>query len=125
MRKILRGTAKFLMVFYVITIVCAVAWDGFVDEKLYDATDVVAPGYLNPGGWVDNWDGNHPITVVPQIIPDDNMNDPDSIKEGWTIGRLWELWFCFFATSVLISAALAWVPWPRIGLLTAKRTFAE
>jgi hypothetical protein len=124
MRKTLRGIAKFIMAFYVMTIVCTIAWEVFVDEKLYNSTDGVV-GYWTPGDWVDNWDGQHPIAVVPQIIPDDNMNDPDTIKEGWTAGRLLELWFCFFGSSVAISAILAWLPWPRIGLLGAKRSSAD
>jgi hypothetical protein len=48
------------------------------------------------------------------------MNDPDSIKEGWTIGRLLELWFFFFATSVVVSMTLARMPWPRIGYRPRK-----
>jgi hypothetical protein len=111
------------MAFYVMTIVCTVAWDAFVDEKLYNSTDDVPFTYLIPGHWVG--DNNWPIKVVPQIVPDDNMNGPDTIKEGWTVGWLWALWFLFFATSVIISSALARVPWPRIELLGAKRNSAQ
>jgi len=123
MRKILRGVAKFIMAFYVMTIVTTIAWDAFVDEKLYNSTDDVPFTYLMPGNWVggNNW----PIKVIPHVVLDENMNNPDTIKEGWTLTRLWHLWFLFFATSVIISAALASVPWPRIGLLRAKRNSAE
>jgi hypothetical protein len=123
MRKILGGTAKFFTAFFMMTIVCMIGWEKFVDEKLYNSTDGNPFDYLAPGMWVG--DNNWPIAVVPQIVPDDNMNDADTIKEGWTTTRLLYLWFCFFGSSVAISAILAWLPWPRIGLLGAKRSSAE
>lgn len=123
MREILRGTAKFVMAFYVMTIICTIAWDFLVDENLYNSTDDVPFSYLYPGHWVG--DNNWPVAVVPQIILDGNMNDPDTIKEGWTETRLWYLWCFSFVTTVIISAALAWVPWPRIGLLGAKHSRAD
>jgi hypothetical protein len=116
MRRIVQAVLKFAMAFFVMTIVCSIAWEKFVDEKLYDATDGVPFGYLTPGFWIG---GDWPVRVVPQIVPG-NMNDPDSIKEGWTIGRLLELWFFFFATSVVVSMTLARMPWPRIGYRPRK-----
>jgi hypothetical protein len=41
------------------------------------------------------------------------MSGPDTLKTGWTVARLWYLWFSFVGVSVAISAALAsprWVP---------------
>jgi len=113
MRKTIRFAAKFIMAFFVMTIVCAIAWEIFVDETLYDATDGVPVGYFTPGMWIG---GNWPVVVVPKIVPR-QISDPDSIKEGWTVGWLLALWFCYFATSVIVSAVVAWLPWPRIGLL--------
>jgi hypothetical protein len=49
MLKVLRGAAKFLMAFYVMTIICTFAWDGLVDENLYNSTDDVTFHYLVPG----------------------------------------------------------------------------
>jgi hypothetical protein len=39
------------------------------------------------------------------------MSAGDSIKEGWTVPRLWLLWFAFLGTSMIVSGALARLPW--------------
>ncbi len=124
MRKPPQFAAKFILAFYVMTIVCVLAWEFLVAGKLYNCTDPAFFGYLEPGDWVHAWD-DHPIKVVSHVVPDGNMNHPDTIKEGWTVIRLWYLWFAFFGTSVAISAVLARLPWRLIGLLGAKRSAAE
>jgi hypothetical protein len=112
-RKTLRGAAKFIMAFFMMTVICTVTWEVFVDGKVYNCTDAVFVDYLKPGDWVHEWD-DHPIKVVPQVVRDENMSDPDTIEEGWTVTRLWYLWYLFFTTSVVISTVLAFTPWiPR------------
>jgi hypothetical protein len=38
------------------------------------------------------------------------MSEPDTIKTGWTIGRLWLLWCSFAAGSVAVSVLLGRLP---------------
>ena len=110
MRKIFKGGAKFALVFILITIVCSNAWDTFVDNKLYHCSDDGPWDYFDPGDWVHTHDGI-PIQVVSQIVSPGDMSGPDMLKEGWTENRLWYLWFAFLGVSVIVSAALACVPW--------------
>jgi hypothetical protein len=113
MRKTLRCAAKFIIAFFVMTIVCTIAWEGFVDNHLYNCTDGGFFDYLSSGDWVHKWEG-HPIKVVPNVVLDRDMSNPDTIQESWTVTRLWYLWYSFFTTSVVISAVLVFVPWiPR------------
>lgn len=117
MRWTVKSIAKFLIVLVSMTIVCTIAWQ-FVGERFYDCTDDDILGYLRPGGWVHVWD-NHPIVAVHQIVHNRSMSEPDTIKEGWSVTRLWGLWFSFFAVSFFISLLLARVPWiprRRIGI---------
>ena len=109
MRKILKGATKFIITFFVMTIVCTIAWELFVDNHLYNCTDGGFLDYLSPGDWIHDWEG-HPIKVVPKVVLDRDMNNPDTIQDGWTIGRLWYLWDAFFGTSVVISAVVALTP---------------
>jgi hypothetical protein len=124
MLKPLKGVVKFSMAFFVMTIVCTISWEVFVNGRLYNCTDQAFFDYLKPGDWVHAW-GDHPIAVVAHVTRDGDMNHPDTIKEGWTVTRIWYLWFVFLGTSLAISAILARLPWPRLGLLSAKRSAAE
>jgi len=111
--KILKAAAKFIIAFFVMTIVCTIAWDALINGKLYNCTEAIGFDYLHPGDWVHNWD-DHKIETVAHVFPDGDMNHPDTIEQGWTITRLWYLWYTFFTTSVVISAVLAFIPWvPR------------
>jgi len=113
MLAVLKGAAKFSFAFFVMTVVCTIAWEAFVDNHVYNCTDGGFLDYLSPGDWVHEWEG-HPVKVVPKVTLDRDMSNPDTIQEGWTVTRLWYLWYSFFATSVVISAVLASVPWiPR------------
>jgi hypothetical protein len=100
------------------TIICELAWGTYVTGKIYCDGDEDF-GYLTPGNWVSNWDGQHPIAVVHQIPAVRQMGDPDDIIEGWSIPKLWCLWFSFFAISLVISILFAWVQWIPI----VRRTF--
>ena len=128
---------KFLVSMIVMTIICSIVWDKFVDGKIYDGTfdddTFLSSGYLNPGWWVSDRD-NYPIAIVPEIVshhstyePDKIkegwvdafvggtvttvLNKPDEIKKGWSVADLWGLWWSFFGTSLVISILFAWVRW--------------
>ena len=108
MYKCFKGILKFGSVFLVMTMLCAFVWEKYVDGKIYDCSDPLY-GYLTPDGWVGN---NHwPVVVVEQIVPSSSMGDPDTIKEGWSVTRLWCLWSSFFAVSLIVSFLLAKVSW--------------
>jgi hypothetical protein len=100
---------KFFLVFYFSTIGCTIAWEAFVDGKIYDCTDPLA-GYLTPDGWVGA--NNFPVVVVKHVVTGRSIANCDEIKEGWTVTGLWCLWSTFFAGSLIASFLLAKMSWP-------------
>jgi hypothetical protein len=52
---------------------------------------------------------HHPVPIE-RIVPDQNMNHPDTIKAGWTIQKIWMLWFAFVGMSFVASALMVAVP---------------
>lgn len=102
---------KFAAVLLVLTAICSNVWDNFVAGKLYNDSDDNFFGYLFPGTWVSNWDGQHPVVSVDHIAPETSMSDPDEIKKGWSVAGLWGLWLSFAGISIIISTALARLPW--------------
>jgi len=104
--------ARFLVVLLAMFILCTVVWE-FVGDKLYDCTDQNVLGFWRPGNWVHT-PGGQPVSTVQHIVHGRSMSEPDTIKQGWTVARLWYLWYAFLAASVSISILLAWIPWiPR------------
>lgn len=99
------GSAAFLLSLLICTVVCTIAWGDFVDGKLYGCTDSVPFNFLSPGNWVH---GNY--ETVPKIVPR-SMSEPDMIKEGWSVPKLWCLWWTWVAASVGVSALLSFVVW--------------
>ena|SRR5690348_10128958 len=99
---------KFAIVFLVMTIINTVVWEHIAGD-LYDCTDATLPGYLEPGHWVDAFDG-HPVAVVPKIVHGRSMSEADTIKAGWR-SRLLGLWSVFFAFHLVVSVGLACVRW--------------
>jgi len=117
-RWIIAGVVKFIASIIVMTIICELAWGTHVTGRIYcDGDDDF--GYLTPGNWVSNWDGQHPVAVVHQIPAIRQMDDPDDMIEGWSIPKLWCLWFLFFGISLVVSMLFAWVQWVRL----VRRTF--
>ena|ERR1035437_6409854 len=109
MPRILKATLKFLIAWFATTILCTIVWQ-YTAADLYDCTDDgFPPGYLEPG-WVHDLP-QHSLKTVHTVIHGRSMSEPDTIKEGWSVPRLWRLWYAFFATSLAASAILAWVPW--------------
>jgi hypothetical protein len=99
--------------FAVTTAINTVAWQKYVAADFYDCVDEAIPGYWEPGFWVHAHDGQSVKTVL-RIIHSPSIANPDTIKQGWTVPRLLALWFAFFTVSVVVSLALARIPWtPR------------
>jgi hypothetical protein len=107
--KIVKGTVKFFVVLFVMTIINAIVWECFA-FFLYDCTDAGLPGYFGPGQWVHNFDG-HSVMAVPHVVHGRSMSEPDTIKEGWSVARLLYLWFAFFIVSLAVSFWLATKQW--------------
>lgn len=104
---------KFAAALLVMTAICSNVWDNYIAGNLYNDSDDNMFGYLFPGGWVSNWDGQHPVVSVDHIVPETSMGDPDEIKRGWSVAGLWGLWLSFVGVSVIISIVLArlrWIP---------------
>jgi hypothetical protein len=120
-RRRLRTGVKFTVSMIVMTIVCAIVWQVFVTEYLYDNTDDNLAGFLGPFyGDLLIGQGGFPVVTVQQVVHGRSMSDPDEIKAGWSIPKLLCLWFSFVVASLIISAALAKVPWNPKRLSTSK-----
>jgi hypothetical protein len=105
MQCVVKIAAKFILSLTVMTVICTLAWD-VVGEQLYDCTDPVGFDYLQPGNWVHG-----DVVVVDHVIHHRSMSEPDTIKAGWSVGRLWILWFLFIVFSIVISVRLSFVTW--------------
>ena len=79
----------------------AIIWQFCLPEKIYNCTDDNLFGFFRPGNWVH---GDY-ITVL-KIDPSDSMSKPDSIKQGWSVGKLWFVWWTFIVASLVISVSL-------------------
>jgi hypothetical protein len=102
------GVVKFVIVMLVMIIVCTLVWELFVNGSLYNCTDPGFLDFLNPGDWVHF---HHGVTYVQHIVTGRSMSDPDTIRQGWSVAKLWCLWWSFVFASFLISAALARKTW--------------
>jgi hypothetical protein len=106
MRPILAFQAViFAVAMMVMAIACEVVWDNCLANRIYlNTDDGDGGGYISPGHWVGNDEG-FPVITVPRVIPE-HMSDrtnPDELKTGWTMTRLWVVWWMFFGTSLLVS----------------------
>lgn len=96
---------------FVVVLGCCVAgstilWEHFVNGLLYNCTDGTRFDFFFPGDWVHN-----PV-LAEEIVTNRTMSEPDLIKSGWTVTRLWLLWCAFAAGSVSIGFAAASLKWP-------------
>jgi hypothetical protein len=105
MITMLKVMAKFGLVLLAMTVACTIAWECFVNNRLYNCTDPGFLDYLTPGDWT-----HHPVTVQ-HVLDHRPMNEHDTIKAGWTITGLRYLWYAFLLVSVVVSAYVAIVPW--------------
>jgi hypothetical protein len=100
MIRILGGFAVFVIGLSLMIAASTMAWDVFINGKLYYCTDGGALDFLAVGDWV-----HHPESVA-HIVPR-SMSEPDEIKQGWSMAGLKFLWGSFVVVSVLVSAMLA------------------
>src|SRR5690349_13845327 len=103
--RILLSVAIFIVALAVTTVACTWGWETFVKNRLYNCTDDLPLDYLRPGHWV------HQPVAVQHVTGGRSMSEPDAIKTGWSIRRLWSLWFSFVGGSVIVSLLLARLPW--------------
>lgn len=92
---------KFLAVLGLCTIMCAILWDCFVSDRLYHRRDSLPGGYFSPGHWFDD------ETPDIEIVVQGSADRYNSIKAGWTPGKLLGLWGVFFGSSVVVSGGFA------------------
>jgi hypothetical protein len=99
----------FLAAFTVCIIASAIVWQVVFPGHIYNFTDDNLFGFFRPGNWV-----HHEFVSVPKINASDSMSMPDSIKVGWTVGKLWCAWWIFIGASFLFSFRLSFLLWrPR------------
>jgi hypothetical protein len=91
------------MVSPIVLILAGMVWDMYLPGRIYNCTDFNS-GFFMPACWVH---GNY--VTVDEVNPHDSMSLPDSIKKGWSVGKLWLLWFSFVAVFIAISRLLAFV----------------
>jgi hypothetical protein len=109
---IARSTGRnvtFLCLLLACTVYCTTAWDKYIADNLYVCTDSVPWVFVHPGDWVH---GNY--VIIPQDRFPRSMSEPDAVKEGWSVPKLWCLWWSWIAASIGVSAVLssfAW--WPK------------
>jgi hypothetical protein len=104
--RFLISIAVFVGSLVVMTIACTWGWDRFISGTLYVCTDSVPFDFLHPGHWV------HSPVSVERVVAARSMSEPDTIRAGWSIMRLWFLWYSLVCGSVTISV-LARFPWSR------------
>ena len=118
MRWMLKIVAKFFIALFVMTMICTFVWQKFIYGTLYYCSDPPLD-FLNPGDWVHVIDG-HPVQVVSHVVAHQLFQVDasgsswvacDTIKEGWSVTRLWHLWYLFVAISLAISFLLSLVRW--------------
>lgn len=107
-----KTAAKFVIVMFVMTIVCTIVWEDVVTEYLYDNTDDNMMGFLSPF-FGDFWigEGGFPVVAVQHVVHGRSMSDPDEIKEGWSVPKLFCLWLSFITISAFSSILLARIRW--------------
>ena len=99
---------KFVYVFALCLFFCNRIWENHIHYRLYNCTDDFGPiDFIFPGHWV-----HHPVEV-DQVVQDGNMEHPGTIKRGWSMVKLWELWFAFVASAAVVSTPFALLPWWR------------
>src|SRR5580692_5791889 len=106
----IKSAVKLVIAFFVMTLVCTIVWDAFVFGRLYYCSDPLWD-YLHPKDWVHTINGHPPVIVQHVIAGPTNGIDADIIKEGWSMDRLWHLWYYFVAISIAVSFLLTWIRW--------------
>ena len=95
MRKIVLKAAKFLVVLTGCTVLCAIFWETVVAGGIYQCTDPGFLEFLTPGDWI------HGDTAGK------DAHYSDALAHGWTMTRLWILWYSLLAGSIGLSGWIA------------------
>lgn len=114
--KIAVSAVIFAAVMIGMTIVCEMVWEACLGDQVYLCTDPL-DGYLTPDNWVGNGedsDDGYPIVFVDHLVDTGAMNDPDELKMGWSVGRLWYAWYSLFGLSLIVSLLVAVAPWTNL-----------
>jgi hypothetical protein len=110
--RIWLSAAIFVFAMIAATIGYTYLWDYQVAGRVYVCTDSGSMDYIIMD-WASINNGHWPAIVVKQIHQNVTMNDPDEIIEGWSVPRLWALWYSLLASSILLSIMAAGFPWWR------------
>jgi hypothetical protein len=105
--RLMAKIGVFLVVLLACIILSEIIWDNFFAGTIYNCTDDNLGGFLRPGDWVHN-----PVTVS-QVKLDSDMSHPDIIKQGWSISKLWILWWSFAVACLVVSALSASLIWRK------------
>ena len=124
MIRMFKNTAKFAIVMFLMTIVCSIVWQDVVTEYLYDNTDDNIMGFISPL-FGDFWigEGGFPVVTVQHVVHGRSMSDPDEIKQGWSIPKLFCLWLSFVSVSIVFSIVIARIRW--IPLQSTKQIYED
>lgn len=112
MVRVLKFGIEFVCWLFAMTVFCTWMWDAFLNGKVYYCTDGGMFDYWRPGDWVHAHDGSS-IVEVDKIVPAHSMSDPDTIKRGWCVARLWDMWAAFLGGSLVISIGLTCLNWTK------------
>jgi hypothetical protein len=99
--RYIKQAVTFLVILAPCLVASEIVWDAYLPGQIYNCSDCNLFGVLMPGSWVH---GNY--VTVSKINTYGSMSQPDSIKEGWSLEKLWFLWFSVFFASVAISVSL-------------------
>ena len=99
-------SAKFLLALAAMTILSTVVWQHFVTDTFYHCADALWLDFLRPGHWV-----HEPVVSVAQVVRSRSVSEPDTLRAGWSMTGLWNLWYSCVGVSVVVSVLLARVPW--------------
>lgn len=99
---------RFLKFSFLTTVIAAflsipmsVIWEVNFPGKIYHCTDDVGFGYFLPGDWIH---GDAESLAEVRSATSRPMSEPDVIREGWSIGKLWLFWSLMFGSSVGLGA---------------------
>jgi len=114
--RIFRLLLKLLIAGSFATDVCTVVWEMELGGKYYhvdDATEICPEGFLEPGEWVDDTAVSVKVVGLPTSWTHaiDRKFYPDHIQEGWTVARLWRVWWWFLAADIGATLGLWLLPW--------------
>ncbi|MBK1826473.1 hypothetical protein [Haloferula rosea] len=92
----------FLASFATLNLLLAVAWEAWFPENIYHCTDSLGMDYFLPGDWIHGeWQSSDTIEAHH------DMSQPDTLKSGWTLSKLWLAWLGCVSTSIAASHLVA------------------